>query len=99
MSRFLDGCANKHQTGYGAVDWCPLPDIVAPRNDGLQPSEHLMESRQRDLQVRRLSSAVRVPTESYDNNGGVDDDPRWATFDDFHSVLAELFPLMYASSQ
>lgn len=99
MSRFLDGWANKHQTRSGAADWCPLPDVVAPRDDGLKPSEHLMGSRQRDLQVRRLSSAVRVPTESYDDNGSVDDDPRWATFGDFHSLLAELFPLVYASSQ
>lgn len=99
LSRFLDGWANENRTGSGAVDWCPLPDVVVPRNDGLRPSEHLMESRQRDLQVKRLSSAVQVPTESYDDNGSVDDDPRWATFGDFHSVLAELFPLMYASSQ
>lgn len=96
LSRFLDGWANENRTGSGAVDWCPLPDVVVPRNDGLRPSEHLMESRQRDLQVKRLSSAVQVPTESYDDNGSVDDDPRWATFGDFHSVLAELFPLIHS---
>lgn len=99
MSRFLDGLANKHQTRPGAVDWCPLPTVVSPRDDGLKPSQQFMESRQRDLQVRRLSSAVRVPTESYDDNGSVDDDPRWATFGDFHRLLADLFPLMYASFQ
>jgi len=97
--RFLGGWANERQTRPDAVDWCPLPDVVAPRDDGLKSSEHLMRSTQRDLQVRRLSSAVRVPTESYDDNSDVDDDPRWATFGDFHSLLAELFPLVYASSQ
>ncbi|OIW26897.1 putative vacuolar carboxypeptidase Cps1 [Coniochaeta ligniaria NRRL 30616] len=96
-SRFLDGWASKHHTGPGVVDWCPLPDVVAPRDDGLKPSEHLMGSTQRDLQVRRLSSAVQVPTESYDDNGDVDDDPRWATFGDFHSLLVELFPLVHSS--
>ncbi|KAI8965593.1 carboxypeptidase S [Daldinia sp. FL1419] len=76
--------------------WCPLPDTIAPKDDGLQSSEHFMTSRQLDLQVERLSAAVKVPTESYDDNGNVDEDPRWETFQDFHKVLKQLFPLVHS---
>lgn len=74
--------------------WCPLPDVTVPGDDGLKTSEHFISSRQLELQVERLSAAVRVPTESYDDNGDVDEDPRWATFQDFHQVLEQLFPLV-----
>ncbi|KAI0172626.1 carboxypeptidase S [Hypoxylon sp. FL1284] len=76
--------------------WCPLPDVIVPGNDGLTSSKHLMTSEQLQLQVQRLSAAVCVPTESYDDNGDVDEDPRWATFGDFHQVLEELFPLVHS---
>ncbi|KAI0152156.1 carboxypeptidase S [Hypoxylon sp. NC0597] len=75
--------------------WCPLPDITVPGDDGLESSEHLMSSQQSKLQVQRLSAAVRVPTESYDDNGDVDEDPRWETFSEFHLVLERLFPLVH----
>ncbi|KAI2624216.1 carboxypeptidase S [Hypoxylon sp. NC1633] len=76
--------------------WCPLPNITTPGDDGLKASEHFMSSRQFQLQVERLSAAVRVPTESYDDNGDVDEDPRWETFGDFHRVLEQLFPLVHS---
>ncbi|XXH02740.1 hypothetical protein Hte_009125 [Hypoxylon texense] len=76
--------------------WCPLPDATVPGDDGLKTSEHFMSSRQLLLQVERLSAAVRIPTESYDDNGDVDEDPRWATFQDFHHVLEQLFPLVHS---
>lgn len=74
--------------------WCPLPNVTAPEDDGLKPSEHLTGSREFQLAVERLSAAVRVPTESFDDNGDVDVDPRWATFDELHKVLEKLFPLV-----
>ncbi|KAI1470879.1 Zn-dependent exopeptidase [Daldinia caldariorum] len=55
-----------------------------------------MSSEQLELQVQRLSAALRVPTESYDDNGNVDEDPRWKTFEDFHQVLERLFPLVHS---
>ncbi|KAF3061867.1 Carboxypeptidase S [Daldinia childiae] len=55
-----------------------------------------MNSRQLQLQVERLSAAVRVPTESYDDNGDVDEDPRWETFQDLHQVLKQLLPLVHS---
>ena len=38
---------------------------------------------------------MRCPTESFDDNGDIDVDLRWKTFDQFHEVLKELFPLIH----
>ncbi|OTA59276.1 vacuolar carboxypeptidase Cps1 [Hypoxylon sp. EC38] len=93
-------CFNRPSSGrphYNDLEkWCPLPDIIPPGDDGLKSSEHLMRSQQSKLQVQRLSAAVRVPTESYDDNGDVDEDPRWETFSEFHLVLERLFPLVHS---
>lgn len=103
MGIVLRGPANErywHFVGEKVVPgWCPLPDAVVPHDDGLKPSHDIMSLEQRGLQIERLTSAVRVPTESYDDNGGVDEDPRWATFGDFHDVLQRLFPLVYVTYQ
>ena len=89
LSRFTTASHNKNDSS-----WCPLPSITVSQNDSLKPSHHLMRDEQLALQVERLSAAVRVPTESYDDNGDVDDDPRWETFEYFHDVLKLLFPLV-----
>ncbi|KND88095.1 Carboxypeptidase S [Tolypocladium ophioglossoides CBS 100239] len=86
------------QQGRSDDTWCRLPDVVAPQDDGLRISKHFMGSTALALQVERLSAAVQVPTESHDDGGRVDEDPRWAVFGDFHGVLERLFPLVYATS-
>ena len=75
--------------------WCLIPEPVQARGDGLRPSTVFTETEAIEKQVERLSSAVRVATESWDDNGNVDVDPRWGTFDEFHQVLKGLFPLVY----
>jgi Gly-Xaa carboxypeptidase len=75
-------------------NWCPLPENTAPGDDGLKESDHFNTPEVITRQVERLSVAVGVPTESFDDNGDVDKDPRWATFDEFHEVLEKLFPLV-----
>ena len=74
--------------------WCQLPDTdsLVSTNDNLHPSIDLTIEASRKRQVERLSAAVRCPTESFDDNGDVDVDPRWKTFDRFHEVLKDLFP-------
>lgn len=78
----------------GLDSWCPVPDVVTPLDDSLLSSNHFNEPGVLETQVQRLSAAVQAPTESFDDNGEVDEDPRWTTFDDFHTILEELFPLM-----
>ena len=82
-------------TSKGDVSsWCPLPDKLPELKDGLDPSTKFEQSEFVQRQLERLSAAVRVATESYDDNGDVGIDHRWQPFFHFHDVLADLFPLV-----
>lgn len=77
--------------------WCPIPELedIQHRGDGLRPSLDFQKPESIELQVKRLSAAVHVPTQSWDDNGDVDVDPRWKSFDEFHRILKWLFPKVY----
>ncbi|KAG0709231.1 hypothetical protein DFH29DRAFT_887125 [Suillus ampliporus] len=47
--------------------------------------------------IQALGDAIRVPTESYDDNGPVGEDSRWDTFAELHRVLEATFPRVYES--
>jgi Gly-Xaa carboxypeptidase len=86
--------------GSPMESWCPLPHAVSPTkstetSEMLPPSKDISGNVWINRQVERLSAAVNVPTESYDDNGNVEEDPRWRTFPEFHSVLQNLFPLVH----
>lgn len=51
----------------------------------------------RTLAIQRLSGAVQIPTQSYDEMDDVGDDPRWDVFFTFAEYLKETFPLVHAS--
>lgn len=40
----------------------------------------------------RLSGAVQIPTESFDDMGRVGEDSRWEIFSNFHAYLAKTYP-------
>ena len=65
-------------------------------NDHLRPSKEFSLDASLKKQGERLSAAVKCPTESFDDNGDVDEDPRWRTFDGFHDTLKDLFPLLHS---
>lgn len=46
--------------------------------------------------IDRLSGAIRVKSESFDDLGAVGTDPRWDVFYDFYAYLAKTFPLIHA---
>lgn len=74
--------------------WCPIPEplsVIDPVKN-LRPCSDFGKHEAIDIQVQRLSAAVRVATESWDDNGDVDIDPRWGVFDEFHRVLRVHFP-------
>ena len=77
--------------------WCPLadPDPMKASDDHLRPSKDFSLEASLKKQIERLSAAVKCPTESFDDNGDVDEDPRWRTFDSFHDTLKDLFPLVH----
>ena len=87
---------------HGDVEsWCPLanPDATKANQDNLRPSKDFTLDASLEKQLQRLSAAVNGPTESFDDNGDVDDDPRWKTFDRFHDTLKDLFPLIHDRSR
>lgn len=82
-------------SGIKEIDsWCPIPEPedIQHRGGSLRPSLDFQKPESIELQVKRLSAAVHVPTESWDDNGDVDVDPRWKSFDEFHRILKGLFP-------
>ncbi|KAK7721566.1 hypothetical protein SLS57_005246 [Botryosphaeria dothidea] len=75
--------------------WCQIPEAASSIDDGLDSSSKFLEQDYIHKQVERMAAAVKVPTESFDDNDDVDVDPRWAPFDDLHATLQELFPLVH----
>jgi Gly-Xaa carboxypeptidase len=53
----------------------------------------------RGVAIERLAGAVQIPTQSYDDMGGIGVDPRWDIFYSFADYLAKTFPLAHASLQ
>lgn len=53
----------------------------------------------REVAVRRLSGAVKIPTESFDDMGDIGADPRWDVFYSFADYLSQTFPLAHATLQ
>jgi Gly-Xaa carboxypeptidase len=90
---------DKLQGDRVADTWCPIPQIPAPLQDGLNSSADFRDDKNLiKQQVERLSAAVNVPTISYDDNDDVDKDPRWHAFVTLHEVLEKHFPRVYADA-
>ncbi|KAF2874260.1 vacuolar carboxypeptidase-like protein Cps1 [Massariosphaeria phaeospora] len=53
----------------------------------------------RNRSIERLSGAVQIATESFDDMGGVGKDPRWDVFYSFASYLEKTFPLVHSALQ
>jgi Gly-Xaa carboxypeptidase len=47
-----------------------------------------------DKSLKRMQGAVQIPTESFDDMGKVNEDPRWDIFIEFHDYLKKTFPLV-----
>lgn len=89
-------------------DNAPVPDSSGickqmsakefPDDDISKALERLLESEDfRREATERLSGAVRIPTESYDDMGPVGEDDRWDVFQDFHDYLAKSYPKVYVA--
>ncbi|KAF2200383.1 vacuolar carboxypeptidase-like protein Cps1 [Delitschia confertaspora ATCC 74209] len=59
--------------------------------------EFLKSSKFFNQSVERLSAAVQIPTESFDDMGLVGEDPRWKIFFDFEAYLKATFPLVHST--
>ncbi|ODO07743.1 hypothetical protein I350_03319 [Cryptococcus amylolentus CBS 6273] len=54
---------------------------------------------EKDVIIKRLQDAIRIPTEMFDEMGSVDEDPRWQIFSQFHDFLEKTFPLIYGVAE
>ncbi|KXX80036.1 Carboxypeptidase S [Madurella mycetomatis] len=76
---------------------CSQPDSLFPPNEPVLDElyDRISGAAFRNASIARLSSAVRVKTESFDDLGPIGEDSRWDVFYDFHQYLEMTFPLIY----
>lgn len=53
----------------------------------------------RDVAIGRLTGAVKIPTQSYDDMGAIGEDARWDIFYSFADYLEKTYPLVHATLQ
>jgi hypothetical protein len=89
----------------GWDDDAPVPDIAEickqfdfvdlPDDDLTRTADKTLSSEEyKSGSADRLSGAVRIATENFDDMGPVGIDPRWDIFQDFHDYLEHTYPLM-----
>jgi Gly-Xaa carboxypeptidase len=76
---------------------CIQPDALFPsRDSGLDKVyDRISSTAFRNDSIRRLSGAVQVKTESFDDLGIIGEDSRWDVFYTFHKYLETTFPLIH----
>lgn len=90
--------SHKHHHGFmpgssAQRDLCPQPGPAA------QPSNWSSLYDYADFSIesaKRLSGAVQIPTQSFDDMGEPGKDARWAPFNDLRAYLKETFPTLHA---
>ncbi|CEL07863.1 hypothetical protein ASPCAL11017 [Aspergillus calidoustus] len=82
-----------------AKEICPLPSKVLLGDEKLLSSlRYLQDEKILHRQVTRLSKAVQIPTTITDSMKDPYDES-FASFVDFHKLLAELFPLIHSKAE
>lgn len=77
---------------------CGQPDPLFPSagDQGLEKAyNYISSSAFRNASTKRLSGAVQVKSESFDDLGPIGEDERWDVFFDFHKYLEDTFPLIH----
>ncbi|KAL2163956.1 hypothetical protein VTH06DRAFT_3169 [Thermothelomyces fergusii] len=77
---------------------CAQPEPLFPsKNADLDKAfEHISSPAFRNATVKRLSAAVQLRTESFDDLGAIGEDPRWDVFYEFHDFLKKTFPRIHS---
>lgn len=81
---------------------CPQVEPLFPTKSTkeLDDMEDYLKSEEfRNKSIKRLSGAVQIPTQSFDDLGSVGVDPRWDIFYSFADYLSHTFPLVHATLQ
>jgi Gly-Xaa carboxypeptidase len=78
---------------------CVQVDPVFPSisSEKLKAMDILLASEQfRNGSIERLSNAVKIPTESFDDLGEIGEDPRWDVMYNFEKYLRKTFPRVFS---
>ena len=84
--------------GRPIINQCPQVEPLLPEQSSkelLDMDGYLKSSRFRNESIERLSDAVRIPTESFDDMGPIGCDKRWDIFYEFAQFLEKTFPLTH----
>ncbi|CAK7236755.1 hypothetical protein SBRCBS47491_009743 [Sporothrix bragantina] len=76
---------------------CVQPAALFPYEDGKldEAYKHLSSDAFRSKTIERLSGAVQIKTETFDDLGEVGEDRRWDVFFGFYDYLEQTFPLVH----
>lgn len=77
----------------------PKPLVPSKDSDLDKVYDHISSSAFRNATIRRLSAAVQVKTESFDDLGAIGEDARWDVFYNFYEYLEKTFPLIHEKLQ
>jgi Gly-Xaa carboxypeptidase len=77
---------------------CPPQEVIGPKSHPEiteRDVEKLFKSEAfKKLSAERLSGAVQIPTEDFDDMGPVEEDKRWDVFYDLEAYFKKTFPLL-----
>lgn len=77
---------DKHKHKHGKLT-CPTQPAALHPPQRIEWTDEL-----RGSSIEKFQEAVRIPTQSYDDNGEPGEDERWTPFEDFKRWLADSFP-------
>jgi Gly-Xaa carboxypeptidase len=89
------------ETPEASKSRCPQvePLVLKSTKELDHMDDYLKSETFRNQSIERLSGAVRIPTQSFDDLGAVGADPRWDIFYSFADYLAKTFPLAHSTLQ
>lgn len=77
---------------------CPYAAKIAP-GLGFKNSSSFLGEKYKKHSVKVWGDMIRIPTQSYDKMGPLDEDPRWQVFYEFEQYLNETFPTFTGRSE
>lgn len=79
---------------------CPQVDALVPTQKSAsltKMEDYLLSDKFRNETVARMSGAVQIPTQSYDDMGEANEDERWDIFYELAAYLEKTFPLVHST--
>jgi Gly-Xaa carboxypeptidase len=100
LVRSVASASVDEQAVWASKGLCAQPDPLFPSDSGESLEKaynYISSSAFRNATIKRLSGAVQVKSESFDDLGVIGQDKRWDVFYDFSKYLEETFPLIHKS--